>query len=83
MLHLDPLVLLTCDQASDPRPQCVLVPPRREGQRGFGELSDRENASVTALERWRRFLTLVDPRGVVSGGVTSDLEVGVGEVGAL
>src|SRR3954454_10399964 len=34
MLHLDPLVLLTCDQAADPRPQCVLVPPRREASAG-------------------------------------------------
>jgi len=70
-------------KTADPRPKRVLVPPHRESQGGFGELSVRENASVTALERWRRFLTLVDPRGVVSGGVASDLEVGVGEVGVL
>ncbi|MGK5112476.1 ATP-binding cassette domain-containing protein [Geodermatophilus sp. CPCC 205506] len=40
----------------------ALVPPHRESQGGFGELSVRENASVSALSRWRRLGLLIDPR---------------------
>jgi ribose transport system ATP-binding protein len=39
-----------------------LVPPHRESQGGFGELSIRENMSVSALARWRRIGRLLDPR---------------------
>jgi ribose transport system ATP-binding protein len=40
----------------------ALVPPHRESQGGFGELSVRENMALSALSRWRRFGSLLDPR---------------------
>jgi ribose transport system ATP-binding protein len=40
----------------------ALVPPHRESQGGFGELSVRENMALSALSRWRRLGSLLDPR---------------------
>jgi ribose transport system ATP-binding protein len=40
----------------------AMVPPHRESQGGFGELPIGANMSITALQRWRRFARLIDPR---------------------
>ena len=39
----------------------ALVPPHRESQGGFAELTVRENVAVSALARWRRIGGLLDP----------------------
>jgi ribose transport system ATP-binding protein len=38
----------------------ALVPPHRESQGGFGELSVRANLTISALRRWRRPWQLID-----------------------
>jgi ribose transport system ATP-binding protein len=40
----------------------ALVPPHRESQGGFGELTIRENMAVSALPSWRRLRCVLDPR---------------------
>ena len=40
----------------------ALVPPHRESQGGFGELSVRENMTISSLGRWSRFLSLINMR---------------------
>jgi ribose transport system ATP-binding protein len=40
----------------------ALVPPHRESQGGFSELTIRENMALSALPSWRRFRSLLDPR---------------------
>jgi ribose transport system ATP-binding protein len=40
----------------------ALVPPHRESQGGFSELTVRENMGLSALRRWRRGRCLVDRR---------------------
>jgi ribose transport system ATP-binding protein len=40
----------------------ALVPPHRESQGGFGELSIRENMALSALGRWRGISRLLSPR---------------------
>jgi ribose transport system ATP-binding protein len=40
----------------------ALVPPHRESQGGFGELSVRQNVTISALKRWRSAGFLVLPR---------------------
>jgi ribose transport system ATP-binding protein len=40
----------------------AMVPPHRESQGGFGDLAIRANMSISALQRWRRFARLIDPR---------------------
>jgi ribose transport system ATP-binding protein len=46
-----------------PRLKRALVPPHRESQGGFGELTVRENMAISALSRWRTLGRLLDPRG--------------------
>ena len=55
----------------------ALVPPHRESQGGFAELTVRENMAISALSRWRRLGSLLDPRGEKSacGTILSDLTV--------
>jgi ribose transport system ATP-binding protein len=45
-----------------PRLSKALVPPHRESQGGFGELSIRENMALSALGRWRGITRLLNPR---------------------
>jgi ribose transport system ATP-binding protein len=40
----------------------ALVPPHRESQGGFGDLTMRENMAVSALSRWRWLGSLLSPR---------------------
>jgi ribose transport system ATP-binding protein len=40
----------------------ALVPPHRESQGGFNELTVRENMALSALPSWRRLRSLLDPR---------------------
>jgi ribose transport system ATP-binding protein len=40
----------------------ALVPPHRESQGGFNELTVRENMALSALPSWLRFRSLLDPR---------------------
>ncbi|RHW23785.1 sugar ABC transporter ATP-binding protein [Nocardioides immobilis] len=47
---------------SRPRLTRALVPPHRESQGGFGELSIRENMALSALGRWRRLSRVLKPR---------------------
>jgi ribose transport system ATP-binding protein len=47
---------------SRPHLKRALVPPHRESQGGFGELSIRENMAVSALARWRGLSRLISSR---------------------
>jgi ribose transport system ATP-binding protein len=40
----------------------ALVPPHRESQGGFNELTVRENMALSSLPAWRRMRALLDPR---------------------
>jgi ribose transport system ATP-binding protein len=60
-----------------PRLTRALVPPHRESQGGFGELSIRENMALSALGRWRSALRLLNPRReeLDCAGVSADLSI--------
>jgi ribose transport system ATP-binding protein len=55
----------------------ALVPPHRESQGGFGELSIRENMALSALGRWRSISALLNPRReeLDCAGVSADLSI--------
>jgi ribose transport system ATP-binding protein len=62
---------------SRPRLTRALVPPHRESQGGFGELSIRENMALSALGRWRHLLRLLNPRreALDCARVSTDLSI--------
>jgi ribose transport system ATP-binding protein len=61
----------------------AMVPPHRESQGGFGDLAIGANMSITALQRWRRFARLIDPRREMhdSEQIMTELSVKPGYIG--